>query len=343
MKFQVGDTVLVRHTKEEAEVIDIISDTMVMIAIRGVKFPAYTDQLDFPYFERFSKQKIVQPPKPQKKYIDNVKPEKNTNTQPRTSTGVWLTFIPKFDTDEFNDEIVTSLKIHLNNQTGTAYNFIYKLNYFGRPEMELKNQVLAFQDFYIQDIAFADLNDNPVFSFEFSLLTPQKDKAAYFESTLKLKAKQLFNKIETIKKQGEPTFSYKLFEVYPDKAVEDEPVINLTTLGNSGFKIYNAKQARQHIPAARSVVDLHIEKISDSWKQMSNAEILALQVQEFEKYYDLALSHYQPTLTVIHGVGSGRLRDEIHEILKHKKEVKYFVNQYHASYGYGATEINFQY
>ena len=37
------------------------------------------------------------------------------------------------------------------------------------------------------------------------------------------------------------------------------------------------------------------------------------------------------------------LRDEIHEILRHKKEVKTFVNQYHSSYGYGATEIYFQY
>jgi hypothetical protein len=37
------------------------------------------------------------------------------------------------------------------------------------------------------------------------------------------------------------------------------------------------------------------------------------------------------------------LKDEIHDILKTKKEVKTFVNQYEPRFGYGATEIFFQY
>ncbi len=37
------------------------------------------------------------------------------------------------------------------------------------------------------------------------------------------------------------------------------------------------------------------------------------------------------------------LRDEIHDILRLKREVKSFVNQYHPRYRYGATEIFFQY
>jgi dsDNA-specific endonuclease/ATPase MutS2 len=46
---------------------------------------------------------------------------------------------------------------------------------------------------------------------------------------------------------------------------------------------------------------------------------------------------------VIHGIGEGKLRDEIHDILRLKKEVKSFVNQYDPRFGYGATEIFFQY
>jgi dsDNA-specific endonuclease/ATPase MutS2 len=42
-------------------------------------------------------------------------------------------------------------------------------------------------------------------------------------------------------------------------------------------------------------------------------------------------------------VGTGKLRDEIHEILKTKKEVRTFANQYHSDFGFGATEIFFQY
>ena len=57
---------------------------------------------------------------------------------------------------------------------------------------------------------------------------------------------------------------------------------------------------------------------------------------------NLAVAHHQPSLIVIHGVGR-ELRDEIHDILRLKKEVKSFVNQYHPHFGYGATEIFFQY
>jgi hypothetical protein len=100
---------------------------------------------------------------------------------------------------------------------------------------------------------------------------------------------------------------------------------------------------RENLQPARTVVDLHIEKLTDNWKHLSNFDILTIQLKAFEKFYDLAVAHHQPILTIIHGVGTGKLKDEIHDILRLKKEVKSFVNQYHASYGYGATEIYFQY
>lgn len=93
---------------------------------------------------------------------------------------------------------------------------------------------------------------------------------------------------------------------------------------------------------ARTVIDIHIEKLTDIPNQLSNLEKLSLQLKTFEKYYDLAVANHQPSLIVVHGIGSGKLRDEIHEILRLKQEVKSFVNQYHPSFGYGATEIFFK-
>ena len=68
-----------------------------------------------------------------------------------------------------------------------------------------------------------------------------------------------------------------------------------------------------------------------------------MQLTAFEKYYGLAVAHYQSALTVIHGVGEGKLKDEIHQKLKTKEEVQSFVNRYNQLYGYGATEIFFKY
>ena len=338
MKFQVGDKVLILHSNEEGEVVDIINPKMVMVDVRGVKFPAYTDQLDFPYFKKFSEKKLF-PKKESKQYIDQVKKEK-TPAQ-KVTDGVWLSFLPQFFTDEFGDDVVETLKVHILNHTEGAYNFIYRLQFFGETSFELKNAVLPFADFYVHDVPFADMNDSPGFSVEFSLQQSDKKKADYFETSVKLKAKKIFEEIETLKKKNEPTFSYRLFETYPDKAEDNK--IDLSTLVSKGIKVYNAKEARKHLPPARSVVDLHIEKLSDDWKHLSNSEILDIQLKEFEKWYELALAHQQASLTVIHGVGSGRLRDEIHDVLRLKRDVKSFVNQYHPSYGYGATEIFFQY
>ncbi|MBL7741798.1 MAG: hypothetical protein JNK14_21440 [Chitinophagaceae bacterium] len=338
MKFQIGDKVLILHSNEEGEIIDIINEKMVMVDVRGVKFPAYMDQIDFPYFKRFSEKKLF-PPKKEKKFIDEVKKEKVQG--PRVADGVWLTFLPVFQTDEFGDEVVDELKLHLINRTETAYQFTYQLVYFGKNEFELKNTINPFEDFYLHDVAFESMNDNPVFAFEFSLLKPDKKKADYFEAPLKLRARQIFNKIEEIKKKNEATFSFKLFDQYPDRPVEES--FDMGKLSARGYKIYDAKHARQHLESPRSVVDLHIEKLSDDWKHLSNHEILSIQLKTFEKYYDLALAHIQPSLIVIHGVGEGRLRDEIHDRLRLKREVRSFVNQYDSRFGYGATEIFFQY
>ncbi len=151
----------------------------------------------------------------------------------------------------------------------------------------------------------------------------------------------MFQRIEEMKEKNEPSINFKLFDIYPERIIETD--VELTPNIIKQNKIYKAERIREHLEPARSVVDLHIEKLSDEWKHLSNFEILTIQLREFEKWYELALAHRLPGFTVIHGVGSGKLRDEIHDVLKTKREVKTFINQYHPKFGYGATEIYFQY
>jgi hypothetical protein len=338
MKFQTGDTVVIKVTNEEGVIIEIMNDKMVMVEVRGVKFPAYIDQLDFPYFKRFTEKKLF-PPKKEKKYVEDVRREKNP--QPKVVDGVWLSFLPKFNTDEFGDDYVDLLKLHLINRTEQPYRYHYQQQFFGKTEFELKGQIAAFEDIYLHDIDFDNLSDSPGFNFEFSLLQPVKGMADYYETALKPKPKQIFERIEKLKEAGEATFTYKLFDDYPVAQKEEAPYVDW--VAQNGAKIYDVADARRHLQPSRSVIDLHIDKLVDNWADMTNTAIVGIQLREFEKWYDLAIAHKQPSLIVIHGIGKGRLRDEIHSILRHKKEVKSFINQYHPNFGWGATEIFFQY
>jgi hypothetical protein len=341
MKYEVGDDIIVLHSNDEGKVIEIINDKMVLIEVKGVKFPAYMDQIDFPYFKRFTEKKLVTEKKKPKVYVDQVQKEKRRD-EVKVADGIWIALFPKFQSDVFGDDVVELFKIYLINRTEAGYEFNYKLNYFGTTDFEITSEIHAFKDFYLHDVAFEDLNDNPSFDFEFSLMHPDKYKADFVEAHYKIKPKQLFQKIEELKEKNLPSLTSRLIEKYPDKAYVDNG-LDLSRLSGAGFKIYDAKKAKQHLEPARSVVDLHIEKITDSWKHLTNFEIVTLQLKEFEKWYDLAVAHRQPSLIVIHGLGKGKLKEEIHEILKRKPYVKNFVNQYDPRFGYGATEIFLQY
>ena len=335
MKYEIGDKVIVLQTDEEAIVVDLINDKMVMIEVRGVRFPAYTDQIDFPYYKMFTQKKPVEK---KKIFIDQVKKEKPVKKE-KKGTGVQLRFFPVYDKDVFDDDVIEKLRVYLENNNEEEYGFHYHLYFGGNSHFELKNTIRPLEDFYLHDVAFEDLSDNPSFHFEFSLPHPVKGKAEYFEASVKLKGKQFVKKIEMIREKNEPSFTSELFSIYPDK--EPEVTVDLSKLGKAGFRMYEASKAREHMPSPRSVIDLHIDKLTDHWTDLSSMDILAMQLSHFEKYYELAVANMLPEMVVIHGVGEGRLRDEIHERLRHKPEVKSFVNQYHHLYGYGATEIYF--
>lgn len=345
MKFEIGDEILVIQTSEEGRIVEAISEDMYIVEVRGVKFPIYKDQIDFPYFKRFTQKKLFPSAKPDKTYIDQVPVEKKTQTNDiKTEDGIWLSFIPKFIFDEFGDDLVDYFKIYLVNHTSDGLRFYYRQEANNHVDFELKSEILPHKDVYLHDLDFSKLNESPLFNVEFSLIKPDKKKAEYFETELKLKPKQVFHKVQSMKEENKPTLSYKLLDIYPDAEKEEKKEtssVDLSKLKNAGFKIYSAHEARSKMPPARSVVDLHIEKLTDSWQQLSNLEILSIQLAEFEKWFDLAAHNHLPSFIVIHGVGKGKLKEEIHEILKNKPEVKSFVNQYDARFGYGATEIFF--
>jgi hypothetical protein len=163
MKYQEGDTILVLLTNETGKVVEIINEKMVMIEVKGVRFPAYNDQIDFPYFKMFTEKRQAEK---KKIFIDNVKPEKSLPRE-KKGNGVQISFMPVFDKDIFDDDVVEKFKIHLINEDEVEYNFTYNLFVNGESNFELKNSLRPLTDFYLHDVQFDDLSDSPRFHFEF--------------------------------------------------------------------------------------------------------------------------------------------------------------------------------
>ena len=327
---------LISHTGEEGTVIEVVDKETFLVEINGVQIPVYADQMEFPYFKRFSEKKSQ--PVRNKLYAEKLKPETIIDRTVDLGAGLWFIFLPVFDKNVFEEDIVDFFRVYLFNHTDQSYNFSYCQRMKDGDGFQLKNEIRNGQDFYLHTVSMEAMNDHSRFEFEISLLNPDKKKAPYWEHILKIKPKQLFEQIERMLKEQKASFSYQIMEAYPDAKQDDfidiEPAVNYkNSRMHSGF----------NISKVQSVVDLHIEKLVDTKRGMTNLEILTLQLSTFEKYYEIAIAHYQPSLVVIHGVGEGVLKNEIHQLLKSRKEVSRYENRYHPLYGYGATEIYFQY
>ena len=87
-------------------------------------------------------------------------------------------------------------------------------------------------------------------------------------------------------------------------------------------------------------IDLHIENLIESWKGLSNFDIVSIQLSSFRKRFNQALINNESFLVVIHGVGKGVLREEIYKYLSQFSDIK--VGPADAKiYGMGASEIRF--
>jgi hypothetical protein len=88
-------------------------------------------------------------------------------------------------------------------------------------------------------------------------------------------------------------------------------------------------------------IDLHIEQLRHDSSALNPAEILEIQLKHFEQALDRALLENLNQLIVIHGVGNGVLRSEIHRRLSKNTHIAYFKDARREKFGYGATEIGF--
>lgn len=180
--------------------------------------------------------------------------------------------------------------------------------------------------------SLTELNNWPTFHLQILFYSPREAKPSepiLYEE--KFKAKDF----STAKKKI-PVLSEIGWLVRLD---EEELVVDAEKLKESFFR---PAEERRTVEIPSKEVDLHIEKLRDDHDFLNKNEILRIQLEQFKKAIDAALVHRLPSIVLIHGVGNGTLRYEIHKALSKHPQVRTFMDARKEKFGYGATEVIFK-
>tara|TARA_Y100000588_G_C14157736_1_gene883412 strand:+ start:884 stop:1390 length:507 start_codon:yes stop_codon:yes gene_type:complete len=96
-------------------------------------------------------------------------------------------------------------------------------------------------------------------------------------------------------------------------------------------EIIKSQKAQRHQSILK--IDLHIELLTLHYHHMDNFEIVQLQLKECHKQIEKALNSNITKLEIVHGIGEGVLKSEVHKILRN------YNLRYYLSRDGGSTEV----
>jgi dsDNA-specific endonuclease/ATPase MutS2 len=114
----------------------------------------------------------------------------------------------------------------------------------------------------------------------------------------------------------------------------DKIVVDKFAINKERKKASTTSKIKKHTP----VVDLHMENLVDSHRNMTNHEIVLFQLEFFSKKLEGYMRNGVKEFIVVHGIGTGKLKQEVRYILHGYVNIEYMDDHYN-SYGVGATRI----
>ncbi|HRP88548.1 MAG TPA: Smr/MutS family protein [Edaphocola sp.] len=339
MKFTVGDKIIIKHTKEEGKIIRIIDEEMVELQVLNTRLPAFIDELELPHLELFSSKKMNAKKRaltledfPMEKSNIAFSAQKNISA---ADTGFFLSVLPVYFFDK-EEENIGRLKLYFFNQT--EYNIQLKYNCITNlgKEYTLATTLFPFSHLFLHQLKFDLINEGLAFEVDIQHVGTNKE----IKKTIKIKPKQIFQKLHQIHTLGQAKFSYEI--------EKDFPVIDLSRISKENLfnPITKPSNIYQYKPKKniQKELDLHVEQLLDNSEKLTAHQILEAQLLACEQAIIEAYQGQRPSIIIIHGIGGGKLREEIHKLLKAmKKQVRLFENKYSTKYGFGATEVFLRY
>ena len=89
-------------------------------------------------------------------------------------------------------------------------------------------------------------------------------------------------------------------------------------------------------------IDLHVDSTQFKAGKRDEKYAIEYQLDALDTAIDNALAKGKVELRVIHGVGKGKLKEQVHKILARHPQVLRFENTYHDRYGWGSTIVHFK-
>ena len=338
--FKKGDAVQLLFDGQKGTVVNLIDGETAYVDFAGkreIVFLAHLEKVkpeEQNVYDKKTKKAIQPVNDSQQKAKDNI-----------IDRGIQLWMEPVFNT---NENSLDYLRLYLFNDCGQALQFQYQMMLENTKYFEL-NKIIEHKEFLIlNSFEFQNFNEKPQLQFHFKDEQGLKKTKTYIP-----KAKTLSKKPDMIPLLNKAAFSINLFNYWqkpkPSKNNrQGEPIrqADLDLLKAKGFEgeVLPVKQrSAVTLNAEERVIDLHIEQLVDNHRRLINIEILDIQIRHFERHIAEAIQRKETLMFIIHGVGEGVLRKEIHKRLENYPNVIEYKNEYNHRFKFGATEVRLAY
>lgn len=347
MLYVVGSRVRLKKTGDKGVVIERLMNGMVKVRLNEDDFeiPVFEDDLERDDSKSSS---VVKAKVLQKEESPKNQPQQAATAQTQyailNATGLLLAFVPKMD----HHGQVQFYQLHFINDT--SYESVVSFGIYFNEDSPLKwdGKIAGPSEKCVGQMSFDGLNQAPEIELTHRWVTTEGNTESKTH-TLKIKPKSFFKQVRMA-----PLLNVNahLFKIVPkpdfDEKRQEEDLSAYTKKHSQPGWNYD-ESAQEWIQIADSkeladfgyFIDLHIEKLRPGGQKFNNSEILKIQLNAFEKYIEKAIGLGVERVFLIHGVGKGKLRDEIATRLLQMPEVKSFKNEFHPKYGWGATEVLF--
>lgn len=339
MLVTIGRRVILRHSGLSGTITELLDNQLVNVCldIDGDIIPAFIDDLQ-PYAENANRNRTHD------QSVSNTQAIQGSASEiPR---GVLLAFVPMLR----SDATPYAYQVFLINDLPSSILIEYQRVTQDTTTPAVTHNMQSYSALRTDEFNYDTLSEHIKIKLHAHLIS-KKGTHNGQQNTIRLKPKAFFKKVADAPILNKVVHLYEGLPPFknttgkPPRAKEDLKKYtkdNITHKRKSTHQPYVRVHEVEEFASFNSEIDLHIESLVDDPNGMTSKEILACQLQHFEQFLQKGYQLGIDKVFVIHGLGKGKLKQEISRRLQKMNKVKKFKNEYHPRYGYGATEVIFK-